>query len=347
MKNILRVGYVGLLCLGMVACGKSEKPAAAKNPAGAATEVDVVVMRPRLLEKSAEVNGSVLAQEYAELRAEVAGRLVYLNVREGTKVGAGTVVARLFNDDLKAQLARHKAQLTLATTTRDRLEKLLALDGVNRQDYDQAVAQVAAVEADIAYVDAQLRKTEVTTPFAGTLGLRNVSSGAYVTPADVIATIQQTDALKVDFNVPENLAGLVKVGNAVRISVEGVRDTLKGNIVAVEPQLSQQTRNLKVRAFIDNAGAVAPGGFAKVYLDAGSSDQALLLPTNAIVPDTRYKRVYVISGGKAKLTTVETGYRLEDDVEIVSGLKPGDTVAISGILYLRPDAPVKVRPLKP
>ena len=332
-------------------CGKKDA-APGVGPGGAAkapppTEVDVIVLKPAFLEKTAEVNGSVIASEFAELRPEVAGRLVQLNVNEGAMVSAGTVIARLFSDDLQAQLKRHEAQLKLAETTRDRLAKLLAVEGVNKQEYDQAEAQVASIKADMAYTEAQLRKTLVTAPFTGVLGLRNVSNGAYITPANIIATIQQTDALKIDFNVPENLAGLIKVGGGVKARVEGVPDTLRGTISAIEPQISVQNRSLKVRARIANTGGIAPGGFAKVFVDAGSSTSALTVPTNAIVPDTRFKRVYVIKGGKASLTTVETGFRKQDKVEVVSGLQPGDSIAVSGILYLRPDAAVKVRSVQP
>lgn len=346
-RRMLFVGAAAILL--WAGCGKKD---GAAGPGGAAkapppTEVDVVVVKPTYLEKSAEVNGSVIASEFAELRPEVAGRLVHLDVREGAQVKAGTVIARLFNDDLQAQLQRHDAQLKLAETTRDRLSKLLAVDGINKQEFDQAEAQVASIQADRAFTEAQLRKTIVTAPFTGTLGLRNVSNGAYITPSNIIATIQQTDALKIDFNVPENLAALIKVGHKVKVLVEGVPDTLGGTISAIEPQLNLQNRSLKVRALIANAGSIAPGGFAKVYVDAGSTSSALLIPTNAIVADTRFKRVYVIKGGKAALTTVQTGYRLQDRVEIVSGLQPGDSVAISGILYLRPDAAVKVRSVKP
>lgn len=347
-----RIIFAAVAALWLIAGCVKKDPAPAAGPAGAAkapppTEVDVIVIKPAFLEKTAEVNGSVIASEYAELRPEVAGRLVQLNVNEGAQVSAGTVIARLFNDDLQAQLQRHRAQLQLAETTRDRLAKLLAVEGVNQQEYDQAQAQVASIQADMAFTEAQLRKTLVTAPFTGVLGLRNVSNGAYITPAQIIATIQQTDALKIDFNVPENLAALIKVGGGVQVRVEGVADTLRGTISAIEPQLSVQSRSLKVRARIANTGSIAPGGFAKVYVDAGTTPSALLVPSNAIVPDTRFKRVYVIKGGKAGLTTVETGYRKKDNVEIVSGLQVGDSVAVSGILYLRPDAPVKVRSVKP
>jgi membrane fusion protein (multidrug efflux system) len=308
-------------CLSFVLLAACSKAPEASKPAGPPppTQVDAVVMAPTHLEKVSEVNGAIIAQEYAELRPETAGRLVFLDVREGARVAAGTVVARLFNDDLQATLSRHKAQQTLAQATLNRLEKLLAIDGINRQEFEQAQAQLASVQADIAFTEAQIRKTVVTAPFDGTLGLRNVSPGAYVSPANIICSIQQTGTLKLDFNVPENLAPLVKVGDSVSVQVEGVDKIVRARISAIEPQLNANTRNLKVRAVLPNATGMSPGAFAKVLLNAGTNNQALLLPTQAIVPDTRFKRVFVVRGGKAESVTVETGLRTKSNVEITSG----------------------------
>ena len=175
------------------------------------------------------------------------------------------------------------------------------------------------------------------------LGLRQVSLGAYVTPQTTIATLQEVNRMKIDFNVPETFAHQVKRGAKVNVQSENSTAKYSATITAIEPQVNATTRNLKVRAIFDGQTAFSAGMFARVLIDAGSSNNALLIPSNAIIPDTRNKRVAVIKNGKANFQIVETGVRQIDNVQIIKGLEIGDSVAVSGILFLRPDMAVQVK----
>jgi membrane fusion protein, multidrug efflux system len=331
------------------ACKQQEKPAAAsatptKNPV---LEVEAVILKTTPISNTIEVNGSLVAGEYVEIRPEVSGRLTYLNIAEGKTVQAGTKLARIYNEDLIAQQRKVEAQLAIVTQNEQRLKKLLDVNGINQQDYDNVFAQVTAYRADIEVIKAQLRKTEILAPFTGIMGLRNVSNGAYVTPTTLMATLQQVNQMKIDFTVPEIQAASLKSGGSVMVQMEGNMEKVKANIIAIEPQINQTTRNIKVRALLTKIPkGAAPGAFAKVYLGEGNTTQAMLLPSNAVVPDTRNKRVFLIKNGKAKSVIVATGTRTEDNVQVLSGVEVGDTVAVSGILYLRPDIAVKVKKIQ-
>jgi membrane fusion protein, multidrug efflux system len=341
MQIMNRIIYFSLLFLAVACNSKKENVAAAPKPNAAPIAADVVICKSSALNAELELNGTVVANDFVELRSEVSGRLVSLSMKEGANVGKDVLIAKLYDDDLQAQLRKNQAQLSIAQANEQRLKKLLDLNGINQQEYDQVQAQVSSLLADIDFAKAQIRKTEIRTPFAGRIGLRNVSTGAYLSPQTIITTLQANNGMKVDFNVPENYANLIKVGSSVAVAIEGKVNNLRGIIQAIEPQINQNTRNLKVRASL-SSNEVQVGAFAKILLPQVSRN-TITIPSNAIVPDTRNKKVFVLKNGKAQVVIVETGIRQKEVVEIISGLSVGDTVAVSALLYLRPDAVAKIK----
>ena len=323
------------------AASSSQKP-----KGGDAPIVDVLVARPRPISNEIEANGSVVANEYVELHPEISGRIVYLNVPEGAQVPQGTVIARINDADLQATLEKSRAQLALYQKTEERERKLLEINGINEADYDLAVSNVNSTKADIDYTQAQLDKTIIRAPFNGVVGLRQVSPGAYVTPANIIATVQQLDKTKVDFTLPEQYSSVVRKGSLVDVQVDALsRTRRKGLVVATEPQINLSSRNLKVRALLQD-GVAHPGAFVKVFVNAGTDKRSIMVPTNCIIPEDRNNQVILVKGGKAKVVNVETGVREADDIEITKGINPGDTVIVTGVLFARPDALVNIRNVK-
>lgn len=340
-----------LLSTGLLPLCSCKEHAAAANagnkPAGGDLPlVDVMIAAPRQISNQIEANGSVMANEYVELHPEISGRIVYLNVPEGGSVTKGTVIARINDADLQATLEKSKAQLELNQKTAEREKKLLDINGINEADYDLAVSNVNSTKADIDYTQAQLDKTVIRAPFDGIVGLRQVSPGAYVTPANVIATVQQLDKIKVDFTVPEQYASVIRPGSLVDIQLDAQTNARrKGLIVATEPQINTTSRNLKVRALL-REGQANPGAFVKVFVNAGISKKAIMVPTNCIIPEDKNNQVMVVRSGKAKVVNVETGVREADNIEITRGLAMGDTVIVTGVLFARPDRPVSIRSVK-
>ena len=287
-----------------------------------------------------EVNGTVLSNELVDLHPEVSGRLIYLNVPDGGIVSQGTILAQINDADLQAQREQYKSQLDLAIKTEKRLSELLRVNGVNQADYDVAVNQVSTLEANLKYVDAQLDKTVIKAPFSGQLGLRLVSPGAYVTPQTILGTLGQTDKVKIDFSVPESYSSLIRKGNKVKVQTNDSKDSLTATITAIDPQINSVTRNIKARAFLDS-GNILPGAFVKVLLD--KKRKAMIVPTNSIIPEAYLSQVVVVKNGKAVFKTVETNLRNATVIEIMKGLEPGDSIVVSGMLYVRPNAKVKIK----
>ncbi len=338
-----------LFSFSLLSLSSCKEHADATSPTPKAAEetiVDVLVARPHAISNQIEANGTVVANEYVELHPEVSGRLVYLNVPEGAAVTKGTIVARINDADLQATLEKSRVQLELYKKTEEREHKLLDINGINEADYDLAVNNVNSTKADIDYTQAQLDKTVVRAPFDGVVGLRQVSPGAYVTPATIIATVQQMDKIKVDFTLPEQYSSVIRPGSLVDIQLDAdVNNRRKGLIVATEPQVNTSSRNLKVRALLRD-GLAHPGAFVKVFLNAGDGKKAIMVPTNCIIPEDKNNQVIIVKGGMAKVVNVETGVREADNIEITKGLVSGDTVIVTGVLFARPDAPVTIRAVK-
>jgi membrane fusion protein, multidrug efflux system len=313
-----------------------------KNPP---TVVDVLLAGGTSLDYAVEVNGTVIPYETVNISAEVSGRLTYLQVPDGASVAAGAVLARINDADLQATLNRSKVQLQLAQQTEQRLQKLIKVNGINQADYDAALNQVNILKADMAVTQAQIDKTVVKAPFAGVLGLRQVSPGAYVTPNLILTTLQQVQQVKIDFNVPELYTGLIRKGNVVAVFTTDSKFPRKATILATDPQINPTTRNLKVRAVLQGA-ALSPGTFVKIQLEANKGKQAIVVPTNAIIPEASAKKIIVVKNGMGSFVEVETGQRNKNVVEVTKGLSPGDSVVVSGVLFVRPKQPLKVRAVK-
>ena len=329
-----------------IAAACKGKPEPAKPKQAPPTIVDIIVASPQKISNTVEANGSVVASEFVELHPEVSGRLIYLNVPEGAYIKQGTIIARINDADLQAQLSKSRVQLDLAQKTTGRYKQLLAVNGINQSDYDVALNQVNGYKADIDYTQTLIDKTVIKAPFSGVVGLRQVSPGAYVTANNIIVTIQQVDKVKIDFTLPEEYSPLIKKGGTVDVEVDAAHQIKKkAIIIATEPQVNLATRNLKVRAVLQG-GTANPGAFVKVYINAGADKKAIMVPTNAIIPDDKNSQLVVVKAGKASFVNVQTGLREASNVEILKGLEAGDSVVVTGVLFARPKSELKVRSVK-
>ncbi|MDD5673828.1 MAG: efflux RND transporter periplasmic adaptor subunit [Chitinivibrionales bacterium] len=326
----------------LVFCSSPSQKSVSVKQSLAGLTVEGFVVQPSVLTQTISVSGTLKPFEETVLMPEVAGRVVLINLPEGKFVEKGTLLVRLFNDDLQAGLKKAQAQLQLAELTERRQGELLKKNGASQSDYDQALLQVNSINADIEALAAQIRKTEVRAPFDGTIGLRNISVGAEVIPGTALATIRSQQHLKLDFSVPEQYSNQIKPGMKIAFSVQGGDTEYNATVMATEEGIDIMTRNLKVRAVVSNKDVkLKPGAFANVELQLGENRNALMVPTQAIIPQERNKQLIVARNGKASFITVQTGIRQAASVQVVNGIAPGDTVVTTGILFLKPGANLK------
>jgi membrane fusion protein (multidrug efflux system) len=321
--------------------GQKEQPV---NSGPKAMTVSGLIVQPRLLENSIMATGNVIANEEAELRSEVPGRIVAINFEEGSLVAKGMLLLKIDDRELQAQLT--KLQVDEKQTEDDvyRKEKLLELKAVSQEEYDKAFNTHAITHAELDLIKTQISKTEIYAPFNGQIGLRQVSPGGFLSSSTLVARLQQTDPVKIDFSIPEKYRAKVQKGSLIKFRVEGNDSAFTGRIYAIEPKIDPATRNVSMRATSPNpGGSLIPGSFAKVDILLERIRDALVIPSEAIIPVMNGEKVFVCRNGKASTQIIRTGIRTEREVEVTQGLKPGDTLITTGLLQLREDVDVKIK----
>ncbi|WP_276367667.1 efflux RND transporter periplasmic adaptor subunit [Chryseolinea sp. H1M3-3] len=329
----------------MTSCNdkKPQRPAGGGGRASGPIAVDGFVVSERSISENIEVPGSLLPFEETAIRSEVGGRIVQLNIVEGSVINKGTLLVKLFDEDLQAQLRKLEVQLKIKEKSEERSGELLKIQGISQQDYDLSALDVENLRADIESTKIAISKTEIRAPYTGRAGLRNVSLGAYIAPNDIITVIRQVDKLKLEFSIPEKYAKEISTGYTVSFQVDGGKSYHKAKVIATENSVDQNTRTLKVRALVDEKHPeLIPGVFAKVNLELGKNTNALMVPTQSVIPTARNKQVIVIRGDSAVYAVVETGVRDSAFVHVTSGVKVGDTVVTTGLMAIRPDSKIKI-----
>lgn len=335
-----KLSFIALATVLLVSSCKEKSKGPDKFNPNAPVSVDIAIAETQSVDKTVEVNGTIIASDYVDLHPETNGRITFLQIPEGKMVNAGTVLAKLNDADLQAQLQKIKVQLELAQINEKRNKQLLTIKGINQSDYDISLQQVKSYEADAAYTQSLIDKTIIKAPFTGQIGLRQVSLGAFINTTTTIATLQKVSELKVDFTLPEMYQNYIKVGKKVKVQCQGTDVKYDATVFAVEPQIVATSRNLKVRAIIK--GKMLPGSFAKVYISESNQKPVILVPSNVIIPDAKSKQLVIVKNGEAKFVDVETGYRTATSAEIVKGINPGDSVVVAGILFVRQGNKLKI-----
>jgi membrane fusion protein, multidrug efflux system len=340
--NFRYILFIGILAFLICSCSSETGQKKSTSKDKLVNYIEGIVVKPSVLQQTIKVSGTVEPFEETILMPDLAGRVVAINFQEGMFVKKGTLLIQLFNDDMQAELNKLKAQLDIAEQTEKRQNELKTVNGISQQEYDQVVLQVHSIKADIEVVRAQLRKYEILAPFDGVLGLRNISIGAVVTPNTALSTIRQVNQLKVTFSFPEKYSYDIKKGTKIKFTVQGNENRFEAIVIATEGGIDPGTRNLKARALINNIKAeLVPGQYANVELQLKENNDALMIPTQAIIPQEQNKKLIVSKMGKATFIIVKTGVRQASNIEIISGIEPGDTVVTTGIQFIKPGSGLK------
>jgi membrane fusion protein (multidrug efflux system) len=313
-----------------------------RGPEGA-LPVRVVEVRAEPYAPTVTATGTLLANESVELVSELTRRLVRIHAEEGTQVARGQILFELDDDDLLARRGRLRSQKGLANRTLERDDDLVQTGILSTEALDQSRTRVDDARAQADENEVALSKTRIRAPFAGTLGIRRVSEGAWVGPTVPLASLYDTTRLKLDFRVPERWAGSIAVGEEFRFQVAGSPDEHKGTIAVVEPRIETTTRSLLVRGIVSEPAGLRPGQFATISIESGSIE-ALFVPNFAVVPSERGHKVFVEKDGVAHEVIVQLGQRTPERVEILSGLQPGDRVIVTNLLRVRDGVEVEATP---
>jgi membrane fusion protein (multidrug efflux system) len=303
-----------------------------------------LIIQPGTLQNTIMATGNIMANEEVELRTELPGRIISINFEEGSLVSKGVLLMKTDDRELQAQLKKLMVEEKQARDDLYRKEKLLELKAVSQEEYDISNNALGILLAQMDLVKTQISKTEIIAPFSGKIGLRQVSPGGFISSSTLVARLQQTDPVKIDFAIPEKYRNNIKPGTLISFTVEGNDSLFSGKIYATEPKIDPATRNLQIRARCENPkGLLMPGAFAKVTIILDKFTDALVIPSEAIIPQLNGEKVFLCVNGKAKSQVITTGVRTEREVQVIEGLKSGDTIVTTGYLQLREGADIKIR----
>jgi len=316
--------------------------------------VSTVVATTQTWQPEVQAVGSLRAVNGATLSLEVGGVVDRIAFQSGDDVQAGQVLLQLRADDDTAKLAALEASAALAQVNYDRDQRQFRAQAVSQAVVDADNYNLKNARAQADQQRAILAEKTLRAPFAGHLGIRAVDLGQYLNPGTAVVTLQALDPLFVDFTVPQQALSSVAVGQAVTAKVDTFPDqTFQGKIIAVNPTVDTDSRNVQMRASLPNPDhRLLPGMFATIDIAAGAPEQHITLPQTAITYNPYGSTVYLVekkgedARGKPQLVArqsfITTGATRGDQVAVLSGVKPGDVVVSAGQIKLHNDVPVLI-----
>lgn len=298
-------------------------------------------IHPQELSEYVVGTGTLNPDEEVDMSFETSGKIVSIKFTEGTRVKKGDLLAKINDKPLQAQLEKLLAQKKLTQAKEFRQRTLLDKDAISQESYDQIVTELQTIEADINLIEARISETELRAPFDGIIGLRYLSEGAYATSSTKIAKLIKISPLKIEFSIPERYASEIKIGYPVTFRVDGSNIDYKASVYAVAPKTDIETRTIVIRALYPNTNEEHKAGrFASITLKMSQIDNAIAIPSEALIPEMDGEKVFLYKSGKAHGVKVDIGLRTESQIQITKGLNFGDTLLITGILQLREELPI-------
>jgi membrane fusion protein (multidrug efflux system) len=305
--------------------------------------VNVMIVKDTAISNEIGVTGTIDANERVSLVSQTAGNITGIYFTEGTRVSKGQLLVKVYNQDQQAALQQIQAQMVLARDIERRNRLLLQKEAVSKEEYETSLSSLNSLKAQADVIRAQISRTEIRAPFSGTIGLRNVSPGGYLSPSTPIATLVNIDPAKLTFSVPERYLPIIGKGSKVSFTIESSRKTFNATVYAIEPSLDANSRTITVRAKAPNPGnLLTAGAFAKINLTLDQIPKTIMVPTQAVIPDLKSSKVWLYKDSIAVSQDVKTDLRTETQIQIIEGLKPGDSVIVSGLIQIRPKSKVKI-----
>ena len=345
---LVAVTFVGYLLYSKVFTDDAQGPAmGGGGPMAQKVAVDVYVVSPSAFQNKISSTGTILPNEEVELRSEVSGKVTNIQFTEGSRVRKGQLLLTVNAQEMQAQLQKLQSNQKLYRDMEQRQRTLLEKDYISRQEYDQVSNQLATATADIQALKASLAKAYIRAPFDGVIGLRQVSEGSYVSANTPIAQIVDISPVKIEFAIPGRYSQMVQKGDKITFTTEGSPTEYEAAIYAIQPMIDAATRTMQVRALYENKNEeIKPGAFVKVNLGLKEVEEAILIPTESIIPEATGHKVFLAKGGKAVPQMIKIGQRSETMIQVLEGLTPGDTIIQSGVLQARPGADLTIRKVK-
>lgn len=326
---------------------KNEKASGAKGKSNGPIAVNYFIVKHDSFNNDVFSTGKIGALNQIDVLSEVNGKITGIYFKEGQRVNKGELLVKLNDADLQAQLLKNRTQLKLAEQKLERLKKLLEIKGVSQEDYDAQENELSILKADNAFITAQIAKYSIVAPFNGVIGLKNISEGSFVSSNTPIVSLVQVKPLFVEFSLPEKYSSVFKQGMEVLFTADDYQENkkLRATIYAIEPKVDEATKTIRARAMYNGSEDFYPGSFVKVFVNLGEVKNALMVPTQCVIPTLKGQKVFIVKNGAAEEVIVNIGIRTDEKIQITEGVSVGDTIVTTGLLSVKKDSKLKL--LKP
>lgn len=327
IANLLLIAMV----LSLYSC--SDEQAAGAGFKFPPTPVEIARVREQNMADKFEAVGTIEAIEGVTIVSEIDASVKKLPFEEGGNIQKGDLIALLDDSQLSAEVNRAGAQFTQSKATYNRVKTIVDQNAGTQQDLDDALANLKVAEANFELAKARLSKTRIVAPFSGIVGARKVSVGTFLRTGQEITQLANLNEIRVNFSAPERFLGQLKRNAEVSVSSTVFPGyEIKGRIIAIEPMLNSETRNVNVVARVKNQQQkFRPGMSADVSVILNNRPHALIIPNEAVFANGNQSFVYVVKkDSSVAATPVTLGLQLPDVVEVLNGLKEGMQVVKAG-----------------
>jgi len=336
------LGVVILILLKVFVFSKKTGPAVVSTTIPA-IPVACFIAKDTSVNYQIETVGTLRANENVEIVSEINRKVVAIYMKEGAFVPAGALLFKLDDADIVARINKLTIENNLALANEAREKILLSKGGISQERFDEVSNLRQTIQAEIDVLKVDLAKTSISAPFAGKIGLRNVSVGALVNPGMVLTTLQDIRRIKLDFSVPEKYSHDLHVGSKISFRLDYLTNPVMAVIEAIEPAVDVNTRTLLVRAAAPNDnGSLVPGTSARVALVLKEWDKSIFIPANALIPSIKGYSVFLFRNGLSDPVMVKTGIRNSDFVLVTDGINAGDTLVTTNLLRIKKGSPLKI-----
>lgn len=306
-------------------------------------EVDFVVAEEKERPVTEDVVGTVRSQTRADVEAKVAGRIEKMNVDLGDRVEQGEVLAVIDAQEVKARFDRAIAERDQAAREWKRTAQLLQRQVASQREYDSAEARYRSAEAQVRETETMMSYINVTAPFAGVVARRLADPGDFASPGRPLLSLESPESLRFEADVPEALIDSVKSGSEVEVRIPSLGRSVYGVVAEIAPTADPNSRTFPVRINLPKVSGLKTGKFGRAAIPVG--EQATIrVPEEAVVLRGQMEMVFVRDGERVSLRLVRTGKSLDGEREILSGLLPGEEVAVKGASRLVDGQPIAARP---
>lgn len=347
IRIINKASILFLLVILFIRCKKEEETglsllSRSKQLGLDSLQATAMQIKPSYFYNEASFVAELIPGKAIEIKAPISGVVLSLEVNDGEYVKEYQKILRLDDRQLLSKLNALELEHASVKRYYDRKNKLFEKEAVSLEELEAAEDKLILLQAQIDEVSLLIDLANIKASFSGQIGMIDIHEGAFLNQGDYITSLVNQDIIRVNADLPFEYQEFLQIGNTVKVFVQN--DTVSAKVTAISPSIDHSSRTFQLRCQIDQSHSkeFKAGAYARLLIKTYVNEEALLVPTRAVVYDIDKKTIFVMKNGKVKRNEVQTGISKNDQIEIKSGLLSGDTIITSGLLQIKENIPINL-----